>query len=64
MLYNDPDFKKCLEKSCESNFVNVEAVKKCIGGLYHIIDDPEFTFRKKVISANISALQYSLYEWK
>ncbi|CAG8762272.1 23434_t:CDS:2 [Gigaspora margarita] len=34
-LSNDQRFKECLIKTCEKNQVNVEAVKKCIGGLYH-----------------------------
>ncbi|CAG8493306.1 5350_t:CDS:2, partial [Scutellospora calospora] len=33
--FKDLRFKKCLEETCEMNNVNVEAVKKCIGGLYH-----------------------------
>jgi len=33
-----------------------------IMGLGMYVDGAEITFRKKVISANILALQYSLYE--
>ncbi|CAG8757750.1 13968_t:CDS:2, partial [Gigaspora rosea] len=34
-LSKDELFTECLEATCEKNQVNVEAVKKCIGGLYH-----------------------------
>ncbi|CAG8541102.1 2313_t:CDS:2 [Dentiscutata erythropus] len=34
-LSNDQRFKECLINTCEMNNVNMEAVKKCIGGLYH-----------------------------
>ncbi|CAG8662148.1 7545_t:CDS:2, partial [Scutellospora calospora] len=34
-LNNDQRFKEYLINTCEMNNVNVEAVNKCIGGLYH-----------------------------
>ncbi|RIB25880.1 hypothetical protein C2G38_2164850 [Gigaspora rosea] len=34
-LSNDERFKECLIKTCEDNQMNIEVVKKCIGGLYH-----------------------------
>ena len=34
-LSNNQRFKEYLLNTCELNNVNVEAVKKCMGGLYH-----------------------------
>ncbi|CAG8581434.1 410_t:CDS:2 [Funneliformis caledonium] len=34
-LNEDADFKECLGKTCKVNNVTTDAVKKCIGGLYH-----------------------------
>jgi len=34
-LSNNQRFKEYLINTCEMNNVNVEAVKKCMGGLYH-----------------------------
>ncbi|CAG8573206.1 44921_t:CDS:2 [Gigaspora margarita] len=48
-LSNDQRFKECLIKTCEKNQVNIEAVKKCIGGLYHTSSKELHGYDKVVI---------------
>ncbi|CAG8434367.1 7838_t:CDS:2 [Scutellospora calospora] len=50
-LNGDPRFLKCLEKTCEMNYVNLEAVKKCIGGLYQISSNDIYDYGNITIYA-------------
>ncbi|CAG8689915.1 16127_t:CDS:2 [Racocetra fulgida] len=57
-LNKDPEFKKCLEETCDMNNVHIEAVKKCIGGLYHT-PTTEFHGHDKVV---VSAKDWAVNE--